>query len=255
MLTSFRSLPATVPDLAGVAALEAGDAHTCAIAGDGSVKCWGANGDGQLGDGTQTNRNRPVAVQGLSNGVRSLSAGGRHTCAVTVDNVVTCWGDNQAGQLGNGLNGVNLLPADVNGLTGGVAGVAAGSDHTCAAVADGTVKCWGIKLVRQAWQWHANQQYAAGAGAAVDRSRSRAKHQRRQRLQLRTCKQRGSQVLGAEQLRSAWHPVARKPRAPGRGATGWGSNRACKYGQKSRMCADWCRRGQVLGMEWLRSDR
>ena len=67
----------------GVAGISAGYNHTCAVTTGGAVWCWGWNTSGQLGNGTTTSTNVPVAVTGLGSGVASVSAGYRHTCAVS----------------------------------------------------------------------------------------------------------------------------------------------------------------------------
>ncbi|MGB4917091.1 MAG: protein kinase, partial [Propionicimonas sp.] len=126
--------------LNGVAALAAGGSHTCALAQDGTVRCWGNNSSGQLGDGTTDQRARPV-VTGLT-GVTALSAGRGHTCAVTQDGGATCWGANDSGQLGDGTTTERANPGPVTGLSG-VAELAAGGSHTCALTEDGRVRCWG----------------------------------------------------------------------------------------------------------------
>ena len=148
---SVPDLPSTpdvpsVPDAPipmGVVQLAAGGSHTCALLGDGTARCWGANSVGQLGDGTATQRDLPVAVQGLD-GVVALAAGGFHTCAVRLDGRVRCWGSDSYGQLGSsdhaGLN--SLTPAAVAYLTNAVS-VSAGYLHTCATLADGALWCWG----------------------------------------------------------------------------------------------------------------
>lgn len=74
--------------------------HTCVVT-DGTVHCWGHDGEGQLGDGTTTARNTPVQVQGLTNAV-AVAVGAFHTCALRADGLVACWGDDRAGQLGDG---------------------------------------------------------------------------------------------------------------------------------------------------------
>ncbi|MBM4413646.1 MAG: hypothetical protein FJ040_09435 [Chloroflexi bacterium] len=87
----------------GFTSISAGMIHTCALTSAGVAYCWGFNSDGQLGDGTTTNRSRPVAVR-MPVGVTfaSISVGGGHTCARTRAGVAYCWGTNWAGQLGMG---------------------------------------------------------------------------------------------------------------------------------------------------------
>jgi alpha-tubulin suppressor-like RCC1 family protein len=133
--------PVAVSGIAGVTAFTTGAYHTCAVLGDGTLQCWGRNGDGELGDGTFTTRSIPRPVDGLT-GVVAVSGGGGHTCAVLSDGTVRCWGDNTGGQLGNGTTVGSTTPVAVNGIAGAV-NVSAGWRHTCALLADGTVRCWG----------------------------------------------------------------------------------------------------------------
>ncbi len=128
--------------------IEAGGFHTCAVGTNGVVKCWGKNGSGQLGDGTNTAHNTPVNVSGLSNGI-AVSAGYLHTCALTAIGGVKCWGNNQYGQLGNNSNTTSYVPVDVYGLTSGVIAISAGNNHTCALTTAGGVKCWGYNYYGQ----------------------------------------------------------------------------------------------------------
>ncbi len=126
-------------------ALTAGDSHTCAILPDGAINCWGANHFGQLGNAGMAPRAKshlPVRVV-LPIKARAIAAGEHHTCAITVDSHVHCWGRNQAGQLGTGklTDAGSPLPIIETQLQARV--IAAGENHTCVIVLDGGVKCWG----------------------------------------------------------------------------------------------------------------
>jgi alpha-tubulin suppressor-like RCC1 family protein len=124
----------------------AGSESTCVITISGGVKCWGSNGAGRLGDGTNEDRQFfPVDVVGLSSGVVDISIYDEFACAVTSAGGVKCWGSNIYGNLGdNHASGdMSNVPVDVVGLSSGVIDVAVGTDHACAVLATGGVKCWG----------------------------------------------------------------------------------------------------------------
>src|SRR5689334_15353932 len=127
------SVPVDVKGLgSGVAAISAGDEHTCALTDSGRVKCWGHNNHGELGDGTRTNSSVPVEVKDLGSGVTAISAGDQHTCALTGSGRVKCWGGNSSGELGNGTRTGSSVPVDVKDLGSGVTAVSASGFHSCA---------------------------------------------------------------------------------------------------------------------------
>ena len=127
----------------GVADIGEGYHHTCAITSDSALLCWGLNDHGQVGDGTTLERDEPVPVVGLGDDVASVVGGYDHTCALTTDGAVKCWGDNRSGQLGDGTNVDRHTPVDVSGLSSGVVAIDAGTYSTCAVLSNGTAKCWG----------------------------------------------------------------------------------------------------------------
>jgi alpha-tubulin suppressor-like RCC1 family protein len=133
--------PTQVPNLSNVADIAAGGYHTCARLMDGTVRCWGRNNAGQLGDGTQSDRAMPGAVAGVSS-VAAITLGVAHTCALRADHTVSCWGWNQRGQIGDPTVSFSAMPEAVSGLSS-VASVAAGWEHTCVAMMDGSLRCWG----------------------------------------------------------------------------------------------------------------
>jgi alpha-tubulin suppressor-like RCC1 family protein len=129
-----------VPGISGAVALTSGPQHLCALLAGGSVKCWGENTHGQLGDGSNLSSAQPVQVAGLSSAT-AVAAGYNHTCAL-VGGSAKCWGGNIGGQLGTGTITPSAVPVDVVGLTG-AAVLTAGGFHSCAIVTGGEVSCWG----------------------------------------------------------------------------------------------------------------
>lgn len=127
-----------------VTAFAGGWGHTCAVTSTGAVKCWGDNDNGQLGDGTTTDRMTPVDVSGLASNVTAVTAGLYFNCALTDAGGVKCWGQGIYGQLGDNGGTNRTTPVDVSGLASGVTAIAAGQFHVCALLATGGVKCWGL---------------------------------------------------------------------------------------------------------------
>lgn len=149
-------LPTPGPDLrlrgAPVDMLAAGDDHTCALLSGGVVKCWGRNGDGQLGTGDAIDRGDkvgqmgdalPAVALGVGGQATALAAGAAHTCAIVAAGEVTCWGGGQSGQLGRGEAGSALTGGPRVPLPAAATALAAGADFSCALLADGRVVCWG----------------------------------------------------------------------------------------------------------------
>ena len=133
-----------------VAAVAAGEAHTCVLTDTGGVQCWGYNSNGQLGNGETGFGLSPTPqdVLGLETGVAAISPGGLHTCALLITGGVKCWGMNFFGQIGDGTAGPGtdrLTPVDVLGLSSGVVAVSAGDFHSCALIDTGGVSCWGAE--------------------------------------------------------------------------------------------------------------
>ncbi|WP_342378033.1 hypothetical protein NVS55_01740 [Myxococcus stipitatus] len=96
--------------------VRAGGGSTCALSPDGRARCWGANGEGQLGDGTLLHRPAPVSVSDLGGEVVDVDSGASNTCAVLKDGRVQCWGGNATGQLGDGSQTDRKTPVVVQGL-------------------------------------------------------------------------------------------------------------------------------------------
>jgi alpha-tubulin suppressor-like RCC1 family protein len=123
-------------------AISTGELHNCAIDDFGAAWCWGLNQNGQLGDGTFTNRLMPVAVMG---GLRfnAIAAGAWHTCGVTTTGEVYCWGRNAEGELGTGVAGLDSATPLAAATSERFTKISAGSRHTCALTLAGSAYCWG----------------------------------------------------------------------------------------------------------------
>lgn len=156
--TTTAYSPVTVTNLpagTGIASLAIGGdsdgTHVCAVTTAGAVMCWGANGKGQLGNGTTTDSKVPAAVSGLTTGASSVAAGVRHSCAILTSGKVKCWGYNNVGQLGNGSVTDASSPVEVSEITTSISSIAAGgtltaegiTSHSCVTLADKSAKCWG----------------------------------------------------------------------------------------------------------------
>jgi alpha-tubulin suppressor-like RCC1 family protein len=126
--------------------ISGGYQHTCAVASDRTVYCWGYNDHGQTGDlGSSLHgyTTPPFQVPGVTTALQ-VGAGGDHACALTATGIL-CWGANYSGQLGlgTGMTDANLHAPTAPMLTGNFTEIAVGDGHVCARKDDGTLWCWG----------------------------------------------------------------------------------------------------------------
>lgn len=147
--TASRSIAAVVPNVcaAGVAAtaIAAGSNFSLALCADGSVRAWGANAQGQLGDGTFVDRTTPVTVSGLNGQtIKAIAAGGEFAVALNTDGVGWSWGSNARGQLGTDIRVETRrnAAANIGGFFGGVS-IVAGLEHAVVLLANNVVFAWG----------------------------------------------------------------------------------------------------------------
>lgn len=144
------STPVNTIGLEGdVKIIAAGENHTCALLMNGQVKCWGFNLNGQVGDSTGIDKNVPTYISELTNQTATISLNYNHSCVVTVDMKVKCWGLNNYGQLGDGTYNDKFSPTIVSQLTNSVKAVTLGSFHTCVITISGGIKCWGMNSYGQ----------------------------------------------------------------------------------------------------------
>ena len=130
-----------LPAPAAAQVIATGAAHSFALCSDSTVRAWGYDYQGQLGNGTNTNSNVPVQVSSLT-GITAIAGGGSHSLALKIDGTVWAWGSNMEGELGNGTTADSNVPVQVSSLTG-ITAVAGGETHSLALKNDGTVWAWG----------------------------------------------------------------------------------------------------------------
>ncbi|MBU6347426.1 MAG: fibronectin type III domain-containing protein [Actinomycetales bacterium] len=144
--------PQNVSGITTATSIGAGAMHTCAVVDNGVGKCWGAGAKYRLGAASsfaQNDLNAPTAVVGLTGVmVNQIVAGTSQSCALLASKAVRCWGDNANGQLGSGANS-SATPSPkpvvgIDGVTSSAVQISMGSQHACAVLTDGTVKCWGV---------------------------------------------------------------------------------------------------------------
>lgn len=135
--------PVAVKNISTAIAVGAGDSSACALLEDKTVKCWGKNDQGQLGNNSFDDKAEPVGVYRLSDVIQlALHPAANHGCALLANKTVKCWGFNHYGQLGDEKLAASGAPVAISGLAD-VIQIAVGEDHSCALLADKSIKCWG----------------------------------------------------------------------------------------------------------------
>jgi alpha-tubulin suppressor-like RCC1 family protein len=128
-----------------VTKVAAADGYTCAVLGGGGVSCWGRShgtaGDPLNPEGLVVSSKAPSTIPGLE-AATDIAATGDFACALLVGGVISCWGENDHGQLGDGTVAGRTTPVVVQGLPE-TAQVLATANHACALGTDGSVSCWG----------------------------------------------------------------------------------------------------------------
>ena len=140
----FAIAISALPKSTSAQIIAGGAYYTLVICNDSTVKTWGSNASGQLGNGSNSDSNIPVQVSNLS-GVISIAGEGNHSLALKSDSTVWCWGLNTNGQLGTANYSSSNVPVQVNTISGVVA-IAGGLDFSLALKQDGTVWAWGDNL-------------------------------------------------------------------------------------------------------------
>ncbi len=139
-----------------VTKLALGESYTCALITGGSVKCWGYNAHGELGDNSTTQRTSPVDVSGLSSGVADIFATQYRTCALMTTGAVKCWGYNNYGQLGDGSIADKKVPTAVLDFTSSVSSISHAATNSCgvqvASDNSTSIKCFGYNDLGQVGQ-------------------------------------------------------------------------------------------------------
>ena len=138
--------PILVQGITNATQISAGGFHTCALLSDHTIKCWGYNNVGQLGNGSLDDSATPVLVSGITDATQ-VSAGYSHTCAVLSNGTVKCWGDNGNDALGENASGDHSATPVLQGVADATQ-VTAGYRNTCALIST-SVECWGSDFYGQ----------------------------------------------------------------------------------------------------------
>ena len=154
---SFVPFPVQIPGLTDVMAVSAGFDHSLALLKDGSIRAWGGNKYGQVGDGTTVDRATPVLVPGIGKVIEI--AANAFSVAVLADGRALTWGENLSRSLGRAWKDDGTpapTPALVPGVINGRA-VSVGNAHVLVLTQAGTIVSWGWDAFGQAGQGTANE--------------------------------------------------------------------------------------------------
>ena len=144
--------------------LAAGGLSTCGIDAKGGAVCWGDNQHGALGIGgfNPTSSAAPLAVSGLTRGVRAIAGGPFAQCAILEDGTARCWGDSLFGDISGVTESVQMpTPHDKTGLSNDVARIGFGTSFACALTTRGRGKCWGLGGAGQLGNGSTRDEYSA----------------------------------------------------------------------------------------------
>jgi len=133
--------PVTVYGITTATQISVSDDYGCALLADNTIKCWGLNQSGQVGNGTNTSTTTPVSVSGITTAT-FVSSGTFDSCAILTGGSVECWGSYGSGMLGTNTNTDSYTPVLIAGISN-VTSLSVGNSHVCAIISGGQVKCWG----------------------------------------------------------------------------------------------------------------
>lgn len=159
--TTTRNVPTAVLGYgtagSGVVSIAPSRYSGCLLLSNGTVKCWGFNSYGQLGDNSTTNSPSPVTTDlsalGAGEKVTSVGLGEDQSCLLSDAGAVYCWGRRNVGQLGDGvLSGANVIKPQTTLITSGAAQLSVGRYHACVVTTGNVVECWGLNTFGQLGQ-------------------------------------------------------------------------------------------------------
>jgi alpha-tubulin suppressor-like RCC1 family protein len=137
-----QEITKTIPE---IKQLSSGWFHTCALSTSGEISCWGKNYEGELGNSSTVSRAEAVTISGVhtKTGVSLMAAGGRSTCAATLDHQVYCWGKNDYGQVGDRIAKDQLFPKLISTSETKIISLVLGASHACYLTENNQLWCWG----------------------------------------------------------------------------------------------------------------